>query len=92
MVWKNLLAATAATLLAAEPANALKGSRDTLLPRKQYARAVDRSEATQSAARNLKRQYIPANATNIKTINTPTGAQIRYKEPGNEGVCETTPG
>ncbi|KAI7482758.1 peptidase S10, serine carboxypeptidase [Hortaea werneckii] len=92
MVWKNLLAATAATLLAAEPANALKGSRDPLLPRKQYARAVDRSEATQNAARNLKRQYIPANATDIKTINTPTGAQIRYKEPGNEGVCETTPG
>lgn len=40
-----------------------------------------------------KRQlYLPANATGVKTITTPTGVEIRYKEPGTEGICETTPG
>ena len=38
-----------------------------------------------------KRQ-LPANATGVTTITSPTGAQIRYKEPGKDGVCETTPG
>jgi carboxypeptidase C (cathepsin A) len=37
-------------------------------------------------------RQLPANATNVKTISSPNGAQIRYKEPGAEGVCETTPG
>ena len=39
----------------------------------------------------IKRQ-IPADATGVKTIIAPSGAQLRYKEPGTEGVCETTPG
>ncbi|THY32661.1 peptidase S10, serine carboxypeptidase [Aureobasidium pullulans] len=40
-----------------------------------------------------KRQYFPANATGLKTITTPgSNVTIRYKEPGKEGVCETTPG
>jgi len=43
-------------------------------------------------ARLLKRQYYPANATDVKTITTPTNVTIRYKEPGKDGVCETTPG
>jgi carboxypeptidase D len=38
-----------------------------------------------------KRQY-PANATGVTTITSPGGASIRYKEPGKDGVCETTPG
>ena len=39
-----------------------------------------------------KRQYYPANATDVKTITTPTNVTIRYKNPGEAGVCETTPG
>ncbi|MCJ1405649.1 hypothetical protein MMC11_008878 [Xylographa trunciseda] len=35
---------------------------------------------------------IPANATGVTTITAPSGAQIRYKQPGKAGVCETTPG
>nr|POE90644.1 carboxypeptidase s1 like a [Quercus suber] len=41
---------------------------------------------------NFKRQYFPANATGVKSFKTPTGVTIRYKEPGQDGVCETTPG
>lgn len=39
----------------------------------------------------LKRQ-LPANATGVKTLVTPQNITIRYKEPGKDGVCETTPG
>ncbi|PQE12758.1 carboxypeptidase S1 protein [Rutstroemia sp. NJR-2017a BBW] len=35
---------------------------------------------------------LPANATGVKTLTTPQNVTIRYKEPGKEGVCETTPG
>lgn len=38
------------------------------------------------------RAYLPGNATDIKTIVSPTNVTIRYKEPGQAGVCETTPG
>ncbi|KAF2096817.1 peptidase S10, serine carboxypeptidase [Rhizodiscina lignyota] len=38
------------------------------------------------------RQDFPKNATGVKTITAPSGATIRYKEPGKAGVCETTPG
>lgn len=34
----------------------------------------------------------PANATNVKTITSPGGVTIRYKEPGQDGICETTEG
>ncbi|KAH7417353.1 carboxypeptidase-like protein S1 [Cadophora sp. MPI-SDFR-AT-0126] len=37
-------------------------------------------------------RQLPANATGLKTIATPQNVTIRYKEPGKEGVCETTPG
>jgi hypothetical protein len=37
-------------------------------------------------------RQLPANATGVKTITTPQNVTIRYKEPGKEGVCETTPG
>ena len=92
MVWKGIANAATAALLATESVNALEGSRNPLLPSKQYRRAVNTNKATKEAARNVKRQYFPPNATDVNTINTPTGVQIRYKEPGNEGVCETTPG
>ena len=39
----------------------------------------------------LERQ-IPAEPQNVTTITSPSGASIRYKNPGAAGVCETTPG
>lgn len=35
---------------------------------------------------------VPAEPEGVKTITSPSGVKIRYKEPGNDGVCETTPG
>lgn len=37
-------------------------------------------------------RQVPANATGVTTITSPQGAQIRYKQPGKQGVCETTEG
>ncbi|KAK4935376.1 hypothetical protein LTR10_023554 [Elasticomyces elasticus] len=39
----------------------------------------------------LKRQ-LPAEPTDVQTIISPNGVNITYKEPGQAGVCETTPG
>ncbi|ETI22620.1 hypothetical protein G647_06696 [Cladophialophora carrionii CBS 160.54] len=39
----------------------------------------------------LPRQ-LPADPTGVQTITTSNGISITYKEPGKEGVCETTPG
>ena len=46
---------------------------------------------TAAAAFHRPRQA-PASVQNITTITTSSGATIRYKEPGKEGICETTPG
>ncbi|EMC92247.1 hypothetical protein BAUCODRAFT_59835, partial [Baudoinia panamericana UAMH 10762] len=35
---------------------------------------------------------VPADPTGVTTITSPNGATIRYKQPGKEGFCETTPG
>jgi hypothetical protein len=40
----------------------------------------------------LSERQLPANAIGVTTITSPGGATIRYKEPGKDGVCETTPG
>lgn len=40
---------------------------------------------------NLRRQ-LPADPMGVKTIHTPSNVTLRYKEPGKDGVCETTPG
>ncbi|CAF9904094.1 MAG: hypothetical protein HETSPECPRED_003356 [Heterodermia speciosa] len=45
-----------------------------------------------NALPRLEDRQVPANATGVTTITAPSGAQIRYKEPGKAGVCETTPG
>ena len=45
-----------------------------------------------NAVPSLEPRQIPANATDVTTIKSPTGVTIRYKEPGKAGVCETTPG
>lgn len=39
----------------------------------------------------LPRQ-LPTEPTGVQTIISPIGANITYKEPGKDGVCETTPG
>ncbi|KAL2012769.1 hypothetical protein VTN00DRAFT_294 [Thermoascus crustaceus] len=44
-----------------------------------------------AAVDNIRRQ-LPNEPTGVKTITTPNNVTIRYKEPGKEGVCETTPG
>ncbi|KAJ5677420.1 Peptidase S10 serine carboxypeptidase [Penicillium maclennaniae] len=38
------------------------------------------------------RRQLPSEPTGVKTIHTANNVTIRYKEPGKEGVCETTPG
>ncbi|KAL9612379.1 MAG: hypothetical protein Q9167_003019 [Letrouitia subvulpina] len=40
----------------------------------------------------LDHRQLPAEPTGVTTISSPGGAQIRYKQPGKDGVCETTPG
>lgn len=58
--------------------------------------ALKREPRSRNAARSPKSSFskrqIPALAVNVTTITSPSGATIRYKEPGLEGVCETTPG
>jgi carboxypeptidase C (cathepsin A) len=39
----------------------------------------------------LPRQ-LPAQPTDVETIITPSGANVTFKEPGTEGICETTEG
>lgn len=39
----------------------------------------------------VKRDYFPAAAKGVHHFTTPQGVTIRYKMPGKEGVCETTP-
>lgn len=34
----------------------------------------------------------PGAAEGVTTITSPGGSQIRFKEPGKDGICETTPG
>jgi carboxypeptidase C (cathepsin A) len=50
--------------------------------------------ASISAARTpfLKERQVPADPTGITTITSQQGAEIRYKQPGKAGVCETTEG
>ncbi|KAL8674986.1 MAG: hypothetical protein Q9168_000580 [Polycauliona sp. 1 TL-2023] len=37
-------------------------------------------------------RQLPADPVGVTTITSPSGVTIRYKQPGLEGVCETTPG
>ena len=47
---------------------------------------------TKGPAVQLSPRQLPAEPTGIQTIISPNGVNITYKEPGKEGVCETTPG
>lgn len=40
----------------------------------------------------IKPRQAPAEATDVQTIVSPSGVNITYKEPGAEGICETTEG
>jgi hypothetical protein len=55
-------------------------------------RKVEQSSFSEQI-QHIKRQelLLPVKPSDVKTITTPTGATIRYKEPGKSGVCETTP-
>ena len=37
-------------------------------------------------------RQLPAEPTGVQTVVSPNGVNITYKEPGKEGICETTPG
>ncbi|KAI9838451.1 MAG: hypothetical protein M1837_002473 [Sclerophora amabilis] len=37
-------------------------------------------------------RQLPKEPNGVQTITSPTNVTIRYKEPGKDGVCETTPG
>ncbi|KAK3670983.1 hypothetical protein LTR78_009099 [Recurvomyces mirabilis] len=39
-----------------------------------------------------EKRQVPAEPNGVITISSPDGATIRYKQPGKDGVCETTPG
>ncbi|KAK0948500.1 hypothetical protein LTR29_000132 [Friedmanniomyces endolithicus] len=80
MTIKSLLALASAAVLLAGPSTALTWPGP-------------RPSTKQTARKFLdKRQYFPANATDVKTITSPTNVTIRYKMPGEAGICETTPG
>ncbi|RAR13599.1 carboxypeptidase s1 [Stemphylium lycopersici] len=50
--------------------------------------------ATLSSARTpfIVERQVPADPTGVTTIKSAQGAEIRYKQPGKAGVCETTEG
>jgi hypothetical protein len=51
--------------------------------------------ASLGAARKptLEERGIPKDPTGVRTITSPQGAQIRFKQPGKDGgICETTEG
>lgn len=56
------------------------------------AKLTQRNLQAQSSYHPKHARQVPADATDIKTLTTPQGITIRYKEPGQAGVCETTPG
>ncbi|KAF7589545.1 hypothetical protein BBP40_004168 [Aspergillus hancockii] len=45
-----------------------------------------------AAAAAIQSRGAPKEPSGVKTITAPDGSKIRYKEPGKEGICETTPG
>jgi len=81
MVVKSLLNFAAALLLLADHSAALK-----------FPGYKPQGRQAANAKFLDKRQYFPENATDVKTIVTPTNVTIRYKNPGEAGVCETTEG
>lgn len=46
----------------------------------------------QSQHHGKRQDHVPQPPTGVKTITTANNITIRYKEPGKEDICETTPG
>lgn len=40
----------------------------------------------------IHKRQLPADAVGVQSVVTPSGINITYKDPGAEGICETTPG
>lgn len=40
----------------------------------------------------ITKRQLPAEPVGIQQITSPNGFNITYKEPGQDGICETTPG
>lgn len=40
----------------------------------------------------FNKRQLPEPAIGVQSIVSPSGVNITYKDPGAEGVCETTPG
>lgn len=53
-------------------------------------RPVKRSETLNNMEK--RQSPYPASVQNYTTFTSPTGVRLRVKEPGSQGVCETTPG
>lgn len=87
MLFKTLAPFAAAFLSSCPTTSAVGSGRNAKLPRALYE---SRDETVKLDL--YKRQYFPANATDVRTFTTPTNVTIRYKMPGEAGVCETTPG
>ncbi|KAJ4371744.1 hypothetical protein N0V86_008297 [Didymella sp. IMI 355093] len=58
----------------------------------QLAAFLAAASLSTTRATSFVERQVPANATGVTTITSPQGAQIRYKQPGKQGVCETTEG
>lgn len=66
----------------------MRGSRLVLLlPLAALSCAMPENEWSSTIRRQL-----PKASTGVKSTKTPNNVTIRYKEPGTEGICETTPG
>lgn len=50
-----------------------------------------RKPGWKKSAQVTKRQ-LPAEPVGVQTVNGPNNLTITYKQPGQEGICETTPG
>lgn len=50
--------------------------------------------ATLAVARKptLAERQLPKDPEGVMTITSPQGASIRFKQPGKQGICETTEG
>ncbi len=79
MLFNNLIATTVLLLLSNSLVSAFIGGD-------KFHHIADKWQ------KHRKRTYFPKPATGVKEFTTPTGVKIRYKEPGKDGVCETTPG
>lgn len=67
----------------------LAASADAFVPGpKVQIRPRDRK----GPAAQITPRQLPAEPVGIQQITSPSGANITYKEPGKDGICETTPG